>query len=189
MHDTAIQNGERFFNTYAAQLKSATVLDIGAQNINGSLKNVCPPHVRYIGVDFVSGTGVDVVLEDPYNLPFENDSIEMVVSSSCFEHSELFWLLYLAIMRVLKPSGLFYLNAPSNGAYHRYPVDCWRFYPHCGTALVTWGRRNGLKSAVLESYISNPLLEGWKDFVCVFIKDEVQAGQYAGRILDSFNDF
>ena len=30
---------------------------------------------------------------------------------------------------------LFYLNAPSNGEFHRYPVDCWRFYPDAGGAL------------------------------------------------------
>jgi SAM-dependent methyltransferase len=189
MHDTAMQNGERFFKTYAAHLEGATVLDIGAQNINGSLKDVCPQSMKYVGVDSAQGTGVDVVLENTYKLPFDDDSVEIVVSSSCFEHCQMFWVLYLEIMRVLKPSGLFYLNAPSNGAYHRYPVDCWRFYPDCGMALVNWGGRSGLNNAVLESYISNPHMEGWKDFVCVFVKDENQAGQYAGRILDSFNDF
>ncbi len=182
-------NGERFFTTYVTKPQRATLLDIGAQNVNGTLKTVCPPHVTYIGVDVVLGAGVDVVIEDPYKLPFEDDSVELIVSSSCFEHSEMFWLTYLEIMRVLKPAGLFYLNAPSNGAYHRYPVDCWRFYPDCGTALVNWGKKNGFRSAMLESYISNALTEGWKDFVCVLVKDENHAGEHAGRILDSFEDF
>ena len=30
---------------------------------------------------------------------------------------------------MLRPAGLFYLNAPSNGDFHRYPVDCWRIMP------------------------------------------------------------
>ena len=46
------------------------------------------------------------MLTDPYHLPFESNSLDVVVSSSCFEHSEMFWLLFLEIMRVLKPEGL-----------------------------------------------------------------------------------
>jgi hypothetical protein len=55
VHDTAIQNGTRFFQTYASRMSGATVLDIGAQNVNGSLKDVCPKHARHVGIDFVQG--------------------------------------------------------------------------------------------------------------------------------------
>lgn len=189
MHDTAIQNGARFFQTYVNRLQDVTVLDIGAQNVNGSLKASCPKSAKYIGIDFVAGKDVDVVLSDPYKLPFEDAYADIIVSSSCFEHSEMFWVVYLEVMRVLKPSGLFYLNAPSNGTYHRYPVDCWRFYPDCGQALVQWGRLNGMNSAVLESYICNQHIESWNDFVSVFVKDESRASEHPNRILDSFTDF
>lgn len=189
MHDTGMQNGKRFFETYVAPLDSATILDIGALNVNGSLRELCPPRAKYIGADVVSGKDVDVILDDPYKLPFADESVDVAVSSSCFEHSEMFWLLYLETMRVLRPAGLFYLNAPSNGTYHRYPVDCWRFYPDCGIALVRWGSANGLTSAVLESYVCNQFMEGWNDFVCIFVKDERCAGKHPGRILDSFADF
>ena len=56
-------------------------------------------------------------------------------------------------LRVLKPTGLLYINAPSNGAYHRYPVDCWRFYPDSGVALQNWGNRSGYECALLEFFI------------------------------------
>lgn len=189
MHDTALQNGTRFFETYMSRTGRVTVLDIGAQNVNGSLKEVCPKQAHYIGVDFVSGRDVDVVLEDPYRLPFADASADAIVSSSCFEHSEMFWVLYLEILRVLKPAGLFYLNVPSNGPYHRYPVDCWRFYPDSGAALVRWGRMQGLNPAVLESYVCNQRIESWNDFVCVFLKDESRAAEHPRRILDAFGDF
>ncbi len=188
MHDTALQNGKRFFDTYVAEL-DGTILDIGAVNVNGTLKQFCPSRTKYIGADVVSGKDVDVVLDDPYKLPFADESVDVAVSSSCFEHSEMFWLLYLEIMRVLRPAGVFYLNAPSNGTYHRYPVDCWRFYPDCGTALVRWGSVNGLNGAVLESYVCNQYMEGWNDFVCVFVKDARCAEEHPRRILDSFADF
>ncbi len=189
MHTTAMANGKRFFDTYLQSVNPVTVVDIGAQDVNGSLKSVCPPHAKYVGVDFVTGKGVDLVLQDPYKLPFDDETVDAIVSSSCFEHSEMFWVLYLEILRVLKPSGLFYLNAPSNGAFHRYPVDCWRFYPDCGNALTAWAKRNGLNPSVLESYTSNAENEEWRDFVCVFVKDEREASGYRKRITHSFGDF
>jgi len=185
-----MQNARRFFATYVSGMRNVAILDIGIDAGGTSLKRAIPKDAKYVGVDLAPGPGVDVVLEDPYKFPFADDSFGVVVSSSCFEHSELFWLLYLEIMRVLTPSGLFYLNAPANGIYHRYPVDCWRFYPDCGAALVRWGRMQGLNNAVLESYTSNQhLRESWNDFVCVFIKDGKFADRYPRRIMDSFSEF
>lgn len=189
MHDTAMLNGKRFFDTYIAPLGPVTVVDIGSQDVNGSLREVCPPQARYVGVDFIQARGVDVVLDDPYKLPFETGSVDAVVSSSCFEHSEMFWLLYLEILRVLKPAGLFYLNAPSNGPFHRYPVDCWRFYPDSANALVRWGGVNGLDSLVLEAYTSQQIDDVWSDYVAVLVKDKSQADRYPKRILNQIQDF
>jgi len=168
MHPTAMLNGKMFFDVYGARMATGTVVDVGAQDVNGSLREVCPPHLNYVGVDFVAGTGVDVVLDDPYRLPFADASVDVVVSSSCFEHAEMFWLPFLEIMRVLKSPGLFYLNAPSNGEYHRYPVDCWRFYPDSGKALTTWACRSGYDAVLLESYTCKQIGDVWNDFVAAF---------------------
>ena len=189
MHPSAMNNGRLFFEIYASKLSKGVVIDIGAQDVNGSLRSVCPPHLKYIGVDFVQAPGVDVVLDDPYRLPFEDGSVDVVVSSSCFEHSELFWVLYLEIMRVLKSPGLFYLNAPSNGTFHRYPVDCWRFYPDSGKALITWAKRNGVDACVLESYVSRQDGAVWSDYVAVFLKGSEHAHQFSDRITSVFKDF
>lgn len=189
MHPSALINAKLFFQTYASTLQGATVIDIGAQNVNGSLKDVMPAHLSYVGVDFVAASGVDVVLEDPYQLPFESESVDIVVTSSCLEHSEMFWLTFLEILRVLKPQGLLYMNVPSNGDYHRYPVDCWRFYPDSGKALVTWARRNGLRPQLLESFVRAQHVELWNDYVAVFVKDEVSAAQYGARMVSQITDF
>src|SRR3546814_14106854 len=74
-------------------------------------------------------------------------------SSSCMEHSEFFWVLFLEMLRIVKPSGLIYLNVPSNGSFHRYPVDCWRFSPDSGSAHAKWGKHNGYPVALLEAFI------------------------------------
>jgi SAM-dependent methyltransferase len=138
----------------------------------------------------VEGNGVDIVIRDPYRMPFPDVSTDVVVSSSCFEHSEFFWLTFLEVMRILKDDGIFYLNAPSNGVFHRYPVDCWRFYPDSGHAMVAWGKYNGYDPILLESFIGQRSTEGiWNDFVAVFLKNARFSGKYPGRIIHSLTDF
>lgn len=196
MHPSAIANAKSFFETYGSCFSSegVKIVEIGSQDVNGSLRSCCSPGLNYIGVDFVAGRGVDIVLDDPYVLPFEDKSVDVVISSSCFEHSEMFWVLFLEIMRILKADGVFYLNVPSNGNFHRYPVDCWRFYPDSGVALVNWAKRNGYTPALLESYISSQISGAgeqnqWNDCVAVFLKDEACALKYPRRILDNKVDF
>lgn len=194
MHPTALTNANLFFETYGCNFENSTitkVVEIGSQDVNGSLREVAPTTFQYIGVDFVEGKGVDVILNDPYTLPFETNSVDIVISSSVFEHSEMFWLLYLEIMRILKPRGLFYLNVPSNGMFHRYPVDCWRFYPDSGSALITWGNKNNIPNILLESYVSEQMGNGarWNDFVAVFLKDSKYLNEFGGRILNRFDNF
>ena len=72
MHPTAMSEGKRFFDTYVSKMHRPTVVEIGSQDVNGSLRDVCPVGVRYIGLDFVDGKGVDIVLSDPYQIPLEN---------------------------------------------------------------------------------------------------------------------
>src|SRR3546814_4044367 len=105
-------------------------------------------------------------------------------SSSCMEHSEFFWVLFLEMLRIVKPSGLIYLNVPSNGSFHRYPVDCWRFYPDSGSALAKWGKHNGYPVALLESFIGRQDGGPWNDAVAVFVRDEAFAKDYPARMLD-----
>lgn len=184
MHPTAMDNGRLFFECYPGPGSGAQVVDIGSQDINGSLRSIAPAHCRYTGLDFAPGPGVDAVLADPYHLPFDDACVDVVVSSSCFEHIEFFWLMFTEVLRVLKPAGLFYLNAPSNGEFHRYPVDCWRFYPDAGVALVNWARHCGHAPALLESFTTCQRLDIWNDFVAVFVKDAACADAHPGRMLD-----
>ncbi len=197
MHPSAQDNCKLFFDVYAPQLKSAgdvNVIEIGSQDVNGSLRSACPENFKYLGVDFVEGRGVDVVLTDPYKLPFDDESADIVLSSSCFEHSEMFWLLFLEIIRILKPNGLFYLNVPSNGMFHRYPVDCWRFYPDSGKALVAWSARNGYKVELVESFISlqsggSSAEHHWNDYVAIFAKPSETSPTYSNFIVEKKSAF
>jgi SAM-dependent methyltransferase len=189
MHDSAMKYGAAFFNAYLKNTKDLTIVDIGSQDVNGSLRSVAPPNNKYIGVDFVEAKGVDVVITDPYSLPFEDESVDVVVSSSCFEHSEFFWLLFNEILRILKPNGLLYINAPATGMFHRYPVDCWRFYPDSGVALQNWGKRSGYNCALLESFVGTRMNFIWNDFVAIFVKDESKVSEHTYRIQNRLTEY
>jgi SAM-dependent methyltransferase len=185
MHSSAKESGKQFFEIYCNSFlgDNLKIIEIGSQNVNGSLKEVAPTRFQYIGLDFAEAKGVDIVLKDAYSFPLEDNSVDIVVSSSCFEHADMFWLTYLEIMRVLKPKGIFYLNAPTKGPHHGYPVDCWRFYFDAGKALTNWGKRNNYNNILLESYVDNA--DTWGDFVGVFLKDESYKHEFTTRIIDS----
>lgn len=165
MHSTALNAASNFFSRFP--LESSVVVEIGSQNVNGSIRDVCPKHYTYVGLDYAPANGVDIVLEDEYKFPLDNGYADMVVTSSCFEHAEMFWLTFLEGVRILKPNGLFYINAPSKGPYHAYPQDCWRFYPDAAQALAKWAKRNGYDCLIEYTQV----LEGdWGDFVVVYRK-------------------
>jgi SAM-dependent methyltransferase len=180
-----MKTGTEFFAVYAAGRSAGRVIDLGSMDVNGTLKSACPGQLTYIGVDMFPGQNVDIVLEDPYRLPFDTASVDIVLSTSAFEHCEMFWLLFIEALRILKPDGLFYLNCPSNGKFHRYPVDCWRLYPDSGMALIKWAHRNNFNATLLESFIDRQDNDGWNDFVAVFLKDAAWLSAYPHRIAAS----
>jgi SAM-dependent methyltransferase len=186
MHDTAKFYGERFLDVYSPAIKnlSATVplvLEVGAGD-DATFKNKCAElGLNYQGMDQIHSPDPDAV----YRLPAMDNSVDMVVSSSCFEHDEFFWITFLEIMRVLKPHGVFYLSAPSDGVYHTYPVDCWRFYPDAANALVKWANKNRIPAMVMESFTGTPVADIWKDYMGIFLKDKSFLASYPNRILDN----
>ena len=188
MHDTALFYGKKFFEIYGS--KKSKILDIGSKDENGSLRKYTNDKHEYIGIDMVPGENVDIVQADPYILPFKDNTFDIIASSSVFEHSQMFWVLSNEIFRVLKPNGLFYLNAPSNGPYHTYPVDCYRFYPDSGEGLKEWGIQSGFKDLmILESFIGHKQNDNWNDYVCVFLKDKNYLKNYPTRIIEKTKKF
>lgn len=184
MHESAYISGKCFFDLYTTE--TSKILEIGSQNVNGSLRD----HSKskdYTGVDFVKGKGVDVILEDPYKYPFESNTFDVIVTSSCFEHSEMFWLSFIECLRVLKPTGVLYYNVPALFAYHRYPVDCWRFMPDSAKALETWGNYNNIPTKVIESFIIQPKIIDHYDCCSIYIKDKANIELYKNRVSANLN--
>lgn len=147
------------------------ILDIGSYDVNGSYRPLFDsPSWRYTGVDLEAGPGVDLVLESPYRLPVDDQSIDLVISGQAFEHVEFFWLTWLEMRRVLKPGGAVFLIAPSRGPEHRYPQDCWRFYPDGYRALARFGGFDLVEVHTDWEPHPDPGSAAWGDTVGVFRK-------------------
>lgn len=140
MHNSSYQHMQRLVSKYLQPDQPIHAVDIGSFDVNGSYRTLFDqPNWRYTGVDLEAGPGVDVVLDSPYHLPFASGSIDVIVSGQAFEHIEHFWMTWLQMQRVLRTGGLVFLIAPSRGPEHRYPQDCWRFYPDGYRALAKLG--------------------------------------------------
>ena len=171
MHASSMENMQKYYEKYIcgeylvnkAHLK---VLDIGGANVNGSYADIfSSDKFQYLAADIEAGDGVDVVLTDPYKFPFEDESVDIVISGQAFEHVEFFWLLFEEMARVIKKNGFIILIAPSAGPIHRYPVDCYRFYPDAYYALAKY-----VNIKVVEVFHDNR--GPWKDLVGVFNKNK-----------------
>jgi SAM-dependent methyltransferase len=140
VHQSSLDNMLVFRKKYLAgrEAEPLFILDLGSLDVNGSYRGYFAVGPwTYRGIDMAAGKNVDIVLQDPYDWrEIKSGSADVVVSGQAFEHIEYFWSTMLEIARVLKPEGLCCLIAPSGGPEHRYPADCWRFYPDGFMALA-----------------------------------------------------
>ncbi|MGB9498501.1 MAG: methyltransferase domain-containing protein [Dissulfuribacterales bacterium] len=144
MHQSSFDKMLAFKTKYLDALndKPIVILDLGSLDVNGSYQEIFDrPAWHYRGLDMTPGKNVDIVLKNPYHWKeVGSNSVDVLVSGQAFEHIEFFWISMLEIARVLKPGGLCCIIAPSGGYEHKYPVDCWRFYPDGFSALARFAR-------------------------------------------------
>lgn len=185
MHISSLQHVERLVRAHLADRAALEVIDIGSYDVNGSYKQFFAgrPGWHYRGVDLTTGPNVDVVLQSPYRLPFASHSVDVVVSGQAFEHVEYFWLTWLEMARVLRPGGLIFLLAPSRGPEHRYPQDCWRFYPDAYRALAKYAALELLEVSTDWEPHADPDSAPWGDTVGVFRQPALSAPTRLRRAL------
>ena len=176
MHYTSLKSGEAFAESYGGTGK--IVVDIGGKNVNGSLRTFFENlNMKYICVDMEEHDSVDIIVKPGEKLPFDNNSIDLIVSTSCFEHDPCFWLTFKEMTQIIKDSGYIYINAPTSGPYHCYPGDNWRFYSDAGQALAYWSgiqmhNEEIFPVKVIETF--NVLGDCWNDFVCVWARTNIK---------------
>nr|QBK90551.1 MAG: methyltransferase domain protein [Pithovirus LCPAC104] len=176
MHDTSLTSGEAFSETYGGHNK--LVIDIGGKDVNGSLRSFFEKKgMTFISVDLEPHSSVNIVVKPGEKLPFEDGSVDLIVSTSCFEHDPCFWLTFKEMTRIIKSDGFIYVNAPTSGAYHCYPGDNWRFYSDAGQSLAYWSgiqisNENIYPVKVVETF--NILGSQFNDFVCVWKRVDIE---------------
>lgn len=173
MHQSSYEKMAAFREKYLVEKAGAslTILDLGAKDVNGSYKPIFDlPSWKYQGVDLEPGNNVDFVLRDVYNWrDIPTGSVDVFISGQAFEHIEYFWLTMLEVARVLKPGGLCCIIAPAGGYEHRYPVDCWRFYPDGFTAMARFASLEVLEVSTQWEAQGYSLDESdlWKDSLLI----------------------
>ena len=146
-----------------------TVLDVGAWDPNGSYRGIFnAPQFRYVGMDVQPGAGIDIVMDDPYAIPLEDRSVDIIICGQMFEHCEFFWRSFTEMVRVMKTDGFFFLIAPSAGIEHRVMVDCYRFLPDSYRALARYAGCQAVE-------IWRDPREPWYDLVGVFRHSDAPA--------------
>jgi len=124
-----------------SQGRKIRILDVGSYGVNGTYKDIFADSERYdyTGLDLEAGPNVDYVPDDPYKWSgLEDGAYDAVISGQVFEHVEFPWLTIAEMKKKLKTNGLMCIVAPSRGPEHRYPADCWRYYPDGFRALAKW---------------------------------------------------
>jgi SAM-dependent methyltransferase len=143
MHESSLLKMEKFVETHLSghRGRRLRIVDIGSMDVNGTYQPLFDdPLWEYTGVDMEPGPGVTAVLPNPYNWGnLRPGSFDVAISGQAFEHFEFPWVSVLNVTRILAEGGLFCMIVPSRGFEHRYPLDCWRYYPDGALALGRWG--------------------------------------------------
>jgi hypothetical protein len=173
MHPSAYKNAEYFFKKYCYQhINEKIVVDVGSLNVNGTMKPIFENALKYIGIDQCDGKNVDIV-GSSHNIPLPDQYADITISSSCFEHDNMFWISFLEMCRITKQNGYIYVQAPSDGPYHAYPVDNWRFYKDSWKALEEWAILSNYNIELIEGFVDSNTDGVWHDSLGIYKVKEV----------------
>ena len=107
------------------------VIDVGSLHINGNIRNVFTPEVKYFGIDMRNGENVDLVLNGhDIKKKLKKESYDTVCCFDMFEHDSKFWITLENCKWLLKKGGYLLIGVPGRACpAHDYPSDYWRFMP------------------------------------------------------------
>ena len=157
MHEDSYRAMERFHDKYCAE-NGLRVLDVGGADINGTNRPIFK-HCIFESLDY---DNADIIVKG-YDWPIADETYDVVISSQTMEHDKFFWLTLTNIARVCKKGGLMCIISPSAGSVHRFPVDCYRFYPDAPAAFAEW-----MGVELVESYQCE--INMFRDMVGIFRK-------------------
>jgi len=114
-HPQQLAYFERIRELFAAAFADAEdILEVGSQNINGTVRDLFPVHANYLGLDIGRGKDVDLVIPgELVELP--DGWADISISTECFEHAKNWREILLNMIRITKPQGLILLTFAGKG--------------------------------------------------------------------------
>ncbi|MGF1549980.1 MAG: methyltransferase domain-containing protein [Sphingomonadaceae bacterium] len=203
MHLSSYAKMEAFFRSYSgsfpAEAGRSRVLEIGSKIYEGQRSYralIDKERQSYVGLDLEPGLNVDIVARDSFVWPEIGDgSFDVCISGQTFEHNPYFWVTMCELARVLAAGGLACIIAPGAGPVHRYPVDCWRFYPDSWPALCRLAGLEPLETYLETDAVAEAVAGGeWRDSMLIARKPDLppekaaKAEALRRRITDPFRE-
>jgi hypothetical protein len=108
MHESSIHAIVVWYGANFRQLHGFKIADLGAYNINGSVKDFLPEEI--VGFDICEGPGVDVVIEPGTIPPPHYHAYDAVVSANAFHLSGEPEKYRAEVVALLRMHGLFCLT-------------------------------------------------------------------------------
>lgn len=102
--------------------KADTILEIGSQDINGSIRDFFTQATNYIGLDIGMAPGVDwVVPGELIELP--DQWADISISTECFEHTASWPKILINMIRITREDGLVILTMAGDGRGTHGTID------------------------------------------------------------------
>lgn len=158
MHDSSFNTMKHLLQSFVTP--GSNVLDVGATNSMWNYKDaVLANNCTYNTLDWGDGADFKVNSYDWSHIP--KDRFNVVITGQAFEHDKYFWKTVENIKNILKPGDMVIIIVPSCGDIHRYPLDCWRFYPDSAETFAEL-----LNAACIS--VNHNILSEWGDLSMVF---------------------
>lgn len=105
------------------------VLEIGALDVNGTVRQFFTDAKSYIGTDMEAGKNVDMVVDNSQLINrFIGTRFNTILACAVLEHDVKFWQTVFYLRTLLADGGYLLLTVPTFGfPLHRFPRDYWRF--------------------------------------------------------------
>lgn len=121
MHDAAYQWVAKIAQARSVQQdgRLRTAIELGAYNVNGSVRDLFPTVEQWTGVDLRPGPSVDVVAPAEQYQPA--DPVDLVVCTEVLEHTPNWRQIIQNAWLMLRPRGVLIVTAAGTG---RTPHGC-----------------------------------------------------------------